>query len=477
MRQVFHIFKKDVRGLAYEIVVTLLLVAAFVFAESHAYIGPLFDQPAYWWTMLVKIALPLNWWILAGRVVHSEAIQGDRQFWITRPYSWKILLAAKIAFLAVFICVPLAISDVIILYAQGFSPASLSMGILWEIVLRFDFFVLSGMFLACLTGGLGSMALLSLSVVVMIAVNSAYDYGRGPSALDWVLNMLEMTLIPAAILWQYARRKNVAMVLAGCVVLLPFLEGRVDRLSPRVTVAKSSGGPALQIELEANSRRSFVPTALKGDDVRVALPVEISGIPRDLEVRARWVAVTLENAEGVTWKGNPDRENATISRDRSAGADPRAFWVEIRTTKKFYEQMKFQDSLATIHIWADLNLYGDLRPTVVGEGEVAVRGVGYCRSLLAWETMTCRAALRQPRMAVFDSLGYWMPVSNAEAADSRFPAMLGISPMITVNTHIDTKDVEVITGDPVYRVSTSAELRAIRLEDFVERISSLQARR
>jgi hypothetical protein len=139
--------------------------------------------------------------------------------------------------------------------------------------------------------------------------------------------------------------------------------------------------------------------------------------------------------------------------------------------------MKLHDSPATIHIWADLNLYRDVRPAVVGEDQVAVRDVGYCRSVLAWETMTCRAALRQPRMAVYDSLGYWMSVPNPEAAESRFPALLGISPMVVVNTHIDTKEVEVITGEPVYHVSTSVELPAVRLEDFVERTTSLQARR
>jgi len=48
---------------------------------------------------LVLFILPLTWWALAARVIHSEALPGDRQFWLTRPYRRQPAGARKALFI------------------------------------------------------------------------------------------------------------------------------------------------------------------------------------------------------------------------------------------------------------------------------------------------------------------------------------------------------------------------------------------
>jgi hypothetical protein len=90
MRQALHIFKKDVRHLRIEIALGITLVAAFTYIEVSRALW-LMDPGTDRTTLLalVVILLPISWWILIGRVVHDEALAGDRQFWITRPYSCR----------------------------------------------------------------------------------------------------------------------------------------------------------------------------------------------------------------------------------------------------------------------------------------------------------------------------------------------------------------------------------------------------
>src|SRR5207253_7631087 len=144
MRQTLHIFKKDVRHLWFEIAVAITVVAAFTFTGARRalwLVDPVTNRTAAW--TMVLILLPLAWWTLIARVIHDEALTGDRQFWITRPYSWKSLLGAKALFILAFINLPMLIADVVILRAYGLRPLGAELpGLLWSQVLLAIVFVL-----------------------------------------------------------------------------------------------------------------------------------------------------------------------------------------------------------------------------------------------------------------------------------------------------------------------------------------------
>src|SRR5262245_52525141 len=119
MRQAIHIFQKDVRYLWREIALVLALAAIFT------WINPV------WMDMLLLAAASY----LIARLVHAEAIPGDRQFWITRPYRWGSLLAAKLLFMLAFVNLPILLAQWRIVAAGGFPFSSYIAGLLWSQVL------------------------------------------------------------------------------------------------------------------------------------------------------------------------------------------------------------------------------------------------------------------------------------------------------------------------------------------------------
>src|SRR5208337_225154 len=87
MRQTWHIFLKDARRLRYEIIVILVLTAAYAWLQGHW--SPLSSLQARRLNQMAGMVrvflLPLAWWYLASLAVYGEPLPGDRQFWVTRP--------------------------------------------------------------------------------------------------------------------------------------------------------------------------------------------------------------------------------------------------------------------------------------------------------------------------------------------------------------------------------------------------------
>ncbi len=149
MKQALHIFRKDARHLRWEIVLLLVTIFLFAWSEMRApfgawggvyrsyggldnYIveGLLRVNPI---AQILIVALAI---ILVGRVVHAEALPGETQFWLTRPYSRRSLLGAKCLFLAAFLIVPMTLSDIALVMASGFRVSQYLPGLVWEQILR-----------------------------------------------------------------------------------------------------------------------------------------------------------------------------------------------------------------------------------------------------------------------------------------------------------------------------------------------------
>src|SRR6266849_8891618 len=132
MNQALHIFSKDVRRLWLPLSIALAVQVLFTFFEMQPHRDPLLATGRFSAETLVDFLLPLAWWYVITALVHEEPLAGDRQFWITRPYRWRSLLAAKVLFILAFVNLPLLIADRFILPAQGFSGAGHWKGLLWR---------------------------------------------------------------------------------------------------------------------------------------------------------------------------------------------------------------------------------------------------------------------------------------------------------------------------------------------------------
>src|SRR5437588_5321755 len=154
MRQALHILRKDIRYLWIEIAAALLAVGAFVFTASGPASGWHAPLPRTVASFLVSFLLPFAWWILIVRAVHAEALTGDRQFWPTRPYSWRSLLLSKALFFVIFANLPMLIAQAIVVKAHGFSPIAELPGLLWSQLLITAAFILPVAAMAAVTAGI-----------------------------------------------------------------------------------------------------------------------------------------------------------------------------------------------------------------------------------------------------------------------------------------------------------------------------------
>src|ERR671924_1084349 len=119
MREAWQIFRKDVRYLRLEILLVLAMIAIFTWITHNGNpyamdVGGII--PGTWIVALFSITSTY----LMARVVQAEAIPGDNQFWITRPYSWRSLFIAKVLFIIAFANLPIFLARIVIIATAGF---------------------------------------------------------------------------------------------------------------------------------------------------------------------------------------------------------------------------------------------------------------------------------------------------------------------------------------------------------------------
>ncbi len=245
MKQILHIFAKDVRRLKIEILLSLITAALFACVVSKSWFtGPTFGRNSYqevsdWLKPLVF----LSWGLLIARLIHGEVLVGDRQFWMTRPFEWPKLLGAKVFFAALLLYLPFLLMQFAILLQAGFNPLSYLATLLYRLLLISLFFIpLIG--LAALTSNLAQMVLMLLGALVVLLSWRSLEYlplvgfsqgNNGPAPYNYVrygeLAAVAVTLLSCgvAIALLYARKRVlVARLLLGStpvLVLLAYLIG------------------------------------------------------------------------------------------------------------------------------------------------------------------------------------------------------------------------------------------------------------
>ena len=167
--QILHIFKKDCRYLWREIALSFAVMIAYGWQEATRRPGahPL-EVGFFLLSQMLPTLVPLSWAFLLLRVVQAESLVGDRQFWVTRPYDWKKLLAAKLLFVLVFFHLPLFILQSFLLLMAGYVPMSYIPGLLGLQLMWVLFLVLPVTTLAAVTASLGQFVLAVLGVLLFV---------------------------------------------------------------------------------------------------------------------------------------------------------------------------------------------------------------------------------------------------------------------------------------------------------------------
>ncbi len=299
MKQTIHILKKDIRYLRLEI--ALVLAMSVCFALMH-------NRAAYpWWVLLAAAAT-----FLIVRVIQAEPIPGSTQFWITRPYNWASLLSAKLAFIVLFVNLPVAVAQLVVFLREGFPLASNLTGLVWVAFLTIFGLTLPVASLAALCPGLMQFTLSGILLYVpALGTVSSIRLDAGPNEIDWIrysIAALPVGLVAIWSLWaQYHSRRTISnrLVAVAVVSLGSFAAVLVP---PDWTMAIQSqlsevqfDSSVFRIDLDpANPPRP--PVTMTRQRVRLEFPLVVENIPDNAFVKTSLFNVMLTGNDGELWK-------------------------------------------------------------------------------------------------------------------------------------------------------------------------------
>ena len=403
MKQVWHIFRKDVRHYWREGAVSILLMAAFAWNEmrrwnpADAYV---FGFNRFLSTGLPIILLMLSWWLVVARVVQGESLVGDRQFWITRPYEWKKLLAAKVLFVLLFVNLPLLIADVFLLARAGFMPGAYVRGLLWMQVPILLFLLLPVAALATVTATVVQMLLALLAIALYMigiaALSSEIPSADFSSGTEDLQGAVLIGTCLAVLMWQYHQRRTLRSrwVLGGAAVVVLFMivvtpyRQLVAREYPQFDASR---GLPLRLELRPIETPVTREDYYDGNDVEIQIPLNVSGVANESIVRVNGVMSVIESPAGPRWDTGWQSNGVTLFPGQKRTE------ITLNLKRKIYDRIKMLPVRIRLSLALTVFLDKDQQKFVVPRGEFVMPGVGRCAVRSEYTNLIhCRSALRQP---------------------------------------------------------------------------------
>lgn len=492
MRQALHIFKKDVRYLWIEISVALLAAGLLALTAS---------QQTLWLknselsrgviSQLIPYLLPLSWWALIVRAVYAETLAGDLEFWPTRPYAWRSLLAAKALLVVLFVNLPLLAAQALLVVKAGFSLGTQWSGLLWSQVLVTLVFVIPVAAIAALTSGIVqfllmvlaawvSAMLLSLQFVRLTMLIVGGEWGP----LNWWQSYYDLFLLSGAaatvIFWQYkTRRTTAARILGGAAVLIFAIGSPLSWTSAFAMQSKLSREHIDESSLHAGffSNFKFTTRALLNRDGTVSLhiPLELSGLPAGLIPKSEGLTAEIDGPDGATWR---------------AEGQP---WSNVSTTGQLISMQTVMDGAFYRKVKEQpVNLRGYLYLTLYGNRQVSklpfdehlrpVPGMGICSASGgngAPYFLVCNSAFRPSSDLL--SITFEPDARRAgayshiqQASYSPFPARLALNPVNPFTEYSVFKGpldaVTVVSLEPRAFVRARIAIDGLRLADYEARL-------
>jgi hypothetical protein len=385
-------------------VLSVIVVFTFVLVDPNEW-RIFHDRNVQQRMMLMLLALGIlmvtGWGLLIARVVHAESLVGDQQFWVTRPYEWKKLLAAKALFLVAWIGVPYMLAQLLLLAEAGFHPLAYMPGLLFNLLMVSTIFLLPMYALATVTSNFARLTMTVLGVLIVITgytylVNGIpHGYTSANPYTNTVLVPLLFVGCAAAIGLQYATRR--VWVSRGLLIALPILmavsvaayrrQSLVDRAYPQPGTGLTA--PVSITHIPSNSRTDEA-RSWEGEDY-IDLPVQYSGVAEGTAVFADDFKFSITAADGSQWSSPWQHiQERTLN-------DAHDSMLSLMIRPELYE--RFKRTPVTLRITLAVSRYQSDTVTKMAfpAGGAAIPGIGFCSSENS-STMLCRAAMRGPRL-------------------------------------------------------------------------------
>jgi hypothetical protein len=436
MKQIVCIFRKDARHLWPQILAFVALALLAALLDPTYTLRHLSATEQLIWT-----ALPLACWNLVIAAIHTERLPGDRQYWLTRPFSRRGLVAAKAFFVFAFVNLPLLLIQVGVLAFLGIPPFQHWSTLLWRQVFFTAFLVLPAAVLGAVTRNLKQAILAVLVVIVpLFLVEIAPFIFRAFSQISLLLiqiwngdlwiRTLYLALYAATacllILWlQYWRRTTVlsrtliAAGLAGCVAVSALatqeraiaLQELLSRSPSDSRAFRISAGPGSAVALLKSNGRM-------GLRIRLEIPAHLDAVPRGMEFLSVGLAGSIQ---GVPVEGGELADTVA------------APVLAVYLTREDFARLK--SAPADLQGSVDLTLFEPVQSMPPPKAEpVAVPGVGACRTRPDSDghlSILCLSPFPRAALAIEFPGGGRHRIVTRRSADTPLPTSAGFTPIET----------------------------------------------
>jgi hypothetical protein len=430
MSQVLHIFKKDARHLWPEVLASLVLTAIFVKTYPQNWATGYHSSRLPEIIANVATALvPVSWWVMLTRLIHSEPLVGDRQFWITRPYRWQKLLAAKFLFLSVFLYLPILIAYSLLLRVAGFHPSSYLIGLFFNLVLTTFVLIMPITALAAVTSSFAKAVLTLLGVIVGIIALAALSSLKTSVVPDTkgenIIPLVLCAIGIAVILVQYATR-NVRLsqwlLLAAAAIITASSFGWPAKIFVPIEYLQSSAtAPPVHLAFDSSPSHHLAAFVSSDDEaLSIRLPIAISGVASGTAIQAEAVRVVITAPIGLHWSSSWQNARQYFTPDEDLST------ISVNVNRAFLEKVK--DLPVQVRLtWALSRLRaGATGQAIVGDEEFNIPG-GICshQGDDYTSSFACRFPLRQPRLSRFTAMWSHRPCSQPQSPDATFVTASG----------------------------------------------------
>ena len=411
-------------------------------------------------------ALVIGWWYLMSLLIHEESLTGDRQFWITRPYSLGSLVAAKLLFVLAFFNLPLLLAGFAILAAVGYQPLAYLPDFLW-MQLTFTATVLAvAVGVAALTRNLVQFVLsilgLFASMILLGVLNSSVVRAHQSSGLAWstgVFLMLSVAVPGMVVLVLQLRARN-RWISAGAGVALMFLMLSADEdlgqwlgtavesrmFGQSATAAGTGGMQAGDIQKDARQPNP--------GGVTVAVPLRVFNIPAGETAAPELVELTLETSGGRRWSSGwtaaASMDTAIFQMDPSA--DGTFTWKQVVVVDRaFWEGARSSRLSVRGEVYA--MLFGRRDIPIGRNGRTPIPGDGRCSVSAAAPLTTGLIYCEEPFHSPYNqnetvqentALAAHSPIRLMSIWDSPLPADFGMNPLATVSPYPVGEAAEIL---------------------------------
>ncbi len=410
MNQVLHIFRKDVRRHWLEIIVSLLLLFGFAWKMPMLWSEePNFGegQASRWLFGLLGVSLCLSWWFLIVRVIQGESLVGDRQFWLTRPYQRRWLMASKALFIIAFVNVPVFVFDVALLARAGFSPWHHFPGLLQGQLFLTAFLLVPVATISVITESpvqflfilLGLVAYISGLTWVVGEIPSCSAGGDIPGSA--VLVVAAGTCLALLVL-QYFRRDTAVsrwtLLVSLCAIAIGLTAAPCGRLVEHAYPDRPAGSlvsGGVRIEKNSGDRPNDSPVT--GKTVNLYVPIDTSGLVQGSFVVVDAARLAIYGPGGLAWN------SGWVSSAHTLWPTPTRFTLPFDVNSKFYSAVA--GSAVDIRIGVAVSEFreGTPRQITVAAGTFMVTDDGICvdgqNGYGSTANLQCKSALNEPAFA------------------------------------------------------------------------------